>query len=601
MDSEAEQSDIVGFWDKVAAGVRRLGLAEEQLFLILTLFIGGVVGLAVVAFIVLTENLGSQMYPPAGAPWRRVVVPVVGALITGYLLYRFAPDARGSGVPQTKAALFARAGRITINTVIGKFLFTAGALASGIPLGREGPSVQVGAGIASVIGRRLGLSQDRAKALVPAGVSAALAAAFNTPLAAVLFTLEELMGDMHAPVLGSVVLSAATSWLVLRMVLGDEPLFHVPHYDLVHPVEFIFYALLGLLGGLVSVVFVKLLLRLRAWFLRLPARGQWFYPVAGGLSVGLLGLFVPEVLGVGYKFVSQALNGGMLLRLMVILVVFKLLTVVISYASGNAGGIFGPSLYIGAMLGGAVGYVAHTVLPGYTGTPGAYALVGMGAAFAGIIRAPMTSVVMIFEITRDYSIIVPLMIANTISLFISARLQPLPIYEELSLQDGIHLPTSKTLGRSTSPLVERALRPATEILSAQMTVSEALERVRKSTSHAWPVMDKGKFVGMMAAHILEEAAEQGQTAQPLSALLPSGSFPHVHSDQPLEQALGRMGKAGLDVLPVVSRANVHELQGVVTLPEVLHIYGIQPIGPSSDREEVGESSNPGSEPGPRTS
>lgn len=450
-------------------------------------------GLAVVAFIVLTENLGSRMYPPGSAAWRRVLIPVIGSLVTGYLLYRFAPDARGSGVPQTKAALLARAGRITINTVIGKFLFTAGALASGIPLGREGPSVQVGAGIASVIGRRLGLSRERVKALVPAGTSAALAAAFNTPLAAVLFTLEELMGDMHAPVLGSVVLSATTSWLVLRMVLGHEPLFHVPHYELVHPVEFIFYALLGLLGGLVSVVFVKLLLRMRAWFLRLPVRSQWFHPVAGGLAVGLVGLFVPEVLGVGYKFVSQALNGGMLLRLMVILVVFKLLTVAIGYASGNAGGIFGPSLYIGAMLGGPVGEVAHHILPGFTGAPGAYALVGMGAAFAGIIRAPMTSVIMIFEITRDYSIIVPLMIANMISLFISARFQPLPIYEELSLQDGIHLPTSKTAGRSTSLLVERALRPTTEFFTTQMTVSQALERARRSTSHAWPVIEQGKL------------------------------------------------------------------------------------------------------------
>jgi CIC family chloride channel protein len=225
----------------------------------------------------------------------------------------------------------------------------------------------------------------------------------------------------------------------------------------------------------------------------------------------------------------------------------------------------------------------------------------MGAAFAGIIRAPMTSVIMIFEVTRDYSIIVPLMIANTISLFISARLQPLPIYEELSLQDGIHLPASKTLGRSTSPLVERALRPATESLNAQMTVSEALERVRKSPSHAWPVMDKGKFVGMMAAHLLEEAAEQGQTAQPLSALLPSGSFPHVHSDQPLELALGRMGKAGLDVLPVVSRADAHELQGIVTLPEVLHIYGIQPVVPSSVPEDRLSSSESGPEPGHETS
>src|SRR5947207_5224134 len=373
---------------------------EEQIFLVLTLVIGGLVGLTVVAFIVLTERFGTRIYPPGGAAWHRLLAPIVGSLTMGYLLFKYFPNARGSGVPQTKAALYARGGRISLGTVFGKFFCTSVTLASGIPLGREGPSVQVGAGLSSVLGRALKLSPEKVKALIPVGAAAAVAAAFNTPLAAVLFALEEVVGDLHAPVLGSVVLASATSWAMLRLLLGNDPLFKVPQYQLVSPWEFCAYAVLGVLGGLVSVAFTKLLLNIRERFLRFPVKTKWIQPAAGGLLLGVMGWFVPQTLGVGYKYVGDALNGGIALKLMVLLLVLKLFAVTVSYASGNAGGIFGPSLFLGAMLGGIVGTGAHYVSPAHVASPGAYALVGMGTAFAGIVRAPMTSVVMIFETTR---------------------------------------------------------------------------------------------------------------------------------------------------------------------------------------------------------
>jgi chloride channel protein, CIC family len=223
---------------------------ESQLALVLSLMIGALVGLVVVAFILLTGRLSAGLFPAGGLSWRRVLVPVLGSFVTGYLLYRYFPEARGSGVPQTKAALFIRDGRIAFRTVIGKFFCCSAALASGISLGREGPAVQIGAGLASVIARRLGLSKEQVKALVPVGGAAALAAAFNTPIAAVLFSLEEIVGDLHAAVLGSVVLSSATSWMMLHLILGDEPLFHVTSYHLVNPLEFAVYAVLGIVGGL---------------------------------------------------------------------------------------------------------------------------------------------------------------------------------------------------------------------------------------------------------------------------------------------------------------------------------------------------------------
>ena len=546
---------------------------EDQVFLVLTLLIGALTGLLVVAFILLTENFGARLYPMGvSTPWRRLVVPVVGSLAMGYLLYRYFPDARGSGVPQTKAALFAREGKITLSTVFGKFFCTSATLASGIPLGREGPAVQVGGGIASVLGRAVGLPAERVKALIPVGAAAAVAAAFNTPLAAVLFALEEVVGDLHAPVLGSVVLASATSWGVLRLLLGNDPLFQVPQYQLVNSWELLVYGILGVAGGLVSVAFTQLLLRTREWFLKLPRKTVWFQPVAGGVLVGAMGWFVPQVMGVGYSYVGKALNDQLALKLMVLLLVLKLIAVVVSYGSGNAGGIFGPSLFMGAMLGGAIGAVAHHLFPSYVATPGAYALVGMGTAFAGIVRAPMTSVVMIFETTRDYSVIVPLMISNLVSYFISSRLQREPIYEVLAEQDGIHLPVRVTSEQRKQVL--QAMQPASQCLEAEESLEEAVAKIGTSGQRTWLVCDPKGLIGVITSDQLQTAVKGADSKRCVGDLVNGRDFPHLHTDHSLDLALDRMGATHTDMLPVVSRANVHQLLGVVRLHDVLKSYGV---------------------------
>jgi CIC family chloride channel protein len=392
-------------------------------------------------------------------------------------------------------------------------------------------------------------------------------------LAAVVFALEEIVGDLNAPVLGSVIVASVTSWVVLRALLGNDPLFKVPQYQLVHPVEFAFYAVLGVAGGLVSAAFAKLLLGMRAWFLRQPAKTAWFQPVAGGLLVGLMGWVVPQVLGVGYGYVGEALNGRMTLQLMVLLVFLKLIAVTVSYASGNAGGIFGPALFIGAMLGGSVGTIAHHFFPAYTATPGAYALVGMGTVFAGIVRAPMTSVLMIFEMTRDYPVIVPLMISNMVSLFICSLIQHEPTYEALAIQDGIHLPSSESRARLAMWQVAKVMRAPENLLSGDLTVREALEQIRSSKFHSCIVTDQRGVIGVVNRLTLQQQLDK-DGEQKLEKIVEVLTFPHVHTDQGLDQALERMGANHLDVLPVVNRANVHKLEGVVTLPDVLDAYGV---------------------------
>jgi CIC family chloride channel protein len=590
MDSNQRPSWIA----KLSGSLERLRQSEDQLSLVLSLVIGALVGLVVVAFILLTGRLAARMYPAGGSGWRRILVPTLGSLSTGYLLWRYFPFARGSGIPQTKFALFINDGRIQFRTVLGKFFCCSASLASGIALGREGPSVQVGAGLASVVARNLGLDPKQVKALVPAGCAAALAAAFNTPIAAVLFSLEEIMGDLHAAVLGSVVLSSATSWIVLHLVLGDDPLFHVAGYRLVHPAEFAIYAALGVIGGLGSVCFVKLLLGLRAWFMRLPKWSVWFQPVAGGLTVGLMGYFVPEVLGVGYNYVEKVLNGDIVLKLVVLLAVLKIVATAACYASGNAGGIFGPSLFIGAMMGAAVGGVAHALFPGYTAGAGAYALVGMGTAFAGIVRTPLTSVIMIFEITRDYSIIVPLMISNLIAFFISHKLQKQPIYEALAYQEGVHLPTAHSRSQADRIQVRQAMRSAPAVLSPELPIAAALHHMKDGPFDAWPVVDAEGLRGMIRNRELEHATAEGASNKKIGEILREGALsaystaeelPHVHPDHSLSLALERMGATGLNVLPVVSRANVRQLIGVIALDDILDAYGVAKRGSLTEQSE----------------
>jgi CIC family chloride channel protein len=549
-----------------------VALRRQQISIILSLVIGVTVGLVTVAFLLVKGRLAARMYPAGGAAWRRLVLPAAGSLISGILLYKYFPDARGSGIPQTKFAIFINDGYISLRTAMGKFLCCGISLASGIALGREGPSVHIGAGIASVLSRRFELDKQTVKDMIPVGCSAALAAAFNTPIAAVLFSLEEVLGDLHAPVLGSVVISSATSWIVLHMVLGDEPLFHVPAYQLVHPAEFGIYALLGIVGGLGSVCFVKLLLNIRKWFARLPKSTVWAQPVVGGLLVGVLGWFMPEVLGVGYDYVERVLGGDFTVKTVALLAMLKIVATAVCYSSGNAGGIFGPSLFIGAMIGGATGAVAHHFLPGITANAGAYALVGMGTAFAGIVRTPLTSVIMIFEMTRDYSIIVPLMISNLVSFFVSRLFQPIPIYEALALQEGVLLPSGEGKGELSSLRISAVMRTDCELFAPDLDVQGALSRLKESGRNAWPVGQSRNVDGLVTSRQLEEVADPKLLLK--EVINSAEHFAYVHADQSLAAALEEMGRSGADALPVVSRANIHELHGVVTLPQVMEAYGL---------------------------
>lgn len=460
---------------------------ENTLILAWTLVSAALVGTITVAFILITGRMAEAwQFTGEHAEWRRALMPILGAVLGGYLVRRYIPEAYGGSVPPVKIAIRLNQGALPLSETVGKFIGSIIALASGISLGREGPALHMGAGVTSELGRRLGMSRQRIAALIPAGAAAGLAAAFNAPFAAVIFTLEVLVGSFRGPVPGYVLLSAVTSWIVMRALLGASPLFSVPPFRLAHPVELAFYGALGLAVGLASAAFVKLLLVLRRLFARLPETTKSFQPIAGGLVVGGIAVMLPEVLGVGYSAVDGVINGRFALKIMLLLAALKICASAASYSSGNPGGLFGPSIFIGGMLGGSVGAMAYQLSPTLTGGAGSYALVGMGAALAGILRAPLTSVVAIVEITRDSAIVIPLVLANTVSYFVSQRFQPLAVYDALLKQDGLEVPSAANVsaGRTVSDLMLPIPADVLENIPPEPRVfqDEPLEQVLRSLS-----------------------------------------------------------------------------------------------------------------------
>ncbi|HVT49901.1 MAG TPA: chloride channel protein [Vicinamibacterales bacterium] len=549
----------------------QLRLREHQVFLVLSIVIGVLAGLSAVLFTVAIDQTSHRLFGLAPSRLRLFLIPALVSIPTGVLLATIFPGVRGSGLPQTKAAYRLSGGFIRARVPFGKFLTGVLSIGAGHSMGPEGPSVQIGAGLASVIGRWLGLSPARTRDLVPIAAAAALASAFNTPVAAVLFALEEIIGDLNAPLLGSAVIASVASVIVERSILGNEPLFHVPTYHLVHPAELGAYAVLGVVGGVLSLAFCKGLLNARLLFRRLPRWTAALQPAIGGVVIGAALLIAPQVMGVGYDYVDQALNGGLLLKTMALLCLMKLGATIVSCSSGAAGGIFAPSLYIGAMAGGTVGLIVHRFAPFPTGDPGAYALVGMGTAFAGIVRAPMTSVFMIFEITQDYQILVPLMVANLLSFLISKRYQPLSINDALLQQDDVHLPPAAAVQPGPASLMARALmRSDVNLLDPEVTIAVAAEQCAKDRSTACLVGTGRQLIGTVSAESLASAVAAGRGAEPLGVLVDTdaGRLVHVHPDHPVEIVFDRFGQsAGL--LPVVSRTDARRVDGVIALDDLV--------------------------------
>jgi len=493
-------------------------IGETQRFLLLSIIIGVGAALLVVCFHIAIEAL--TWFSVDQSRLLRVISPAAGGL-AGLLLVSYVfKHARGSGVTDTKAAVYISDGHVPASAVAGKFMACAVSLGMGNPLGPEDPALHMGAGVASFLGRRFRLTRDRMRLIAPVGAAAGLAAAFNTPITGVLFVIEEVVANWSAGVLGSIVLASVSATVVVRWFLGSQPLFIVPEFQLTHPSELAVHALIGVAGGLLSVVFVKTVIRLRRRLSKFNGAAGFARPVAAGLLVGVAGIWLPQVMGPGYDGINGALHNRFGWQMLLILGLAKAALTLVCFSARTPGGMFAPTLFTGAMIGGGIGALAQMYWPAPTSPASAYVLIGMGTFFAGVFRAPMTSIFMIFEVSASYVIILPVMIANTIAYLISRQLQRTPFFTLLAAEEGLELPSTEEQRETQRLLVEDAM---TEAHGDRIPVNP-------------------------------------------NALL--------HPDVPLEAALPLL--ALNPVLPVVTRTRPYKLVGTLTLADVHRAYGLPP-------------------------
>ncbi len=561
-----------------------LPFREERIFLLLSIFVGVLSGLLVVSFRMAIEWLSILLLgvaPEAGQK-RLFIVPAIVGLVVAVLTRYVFPAVRGSGVNQTKAALYIHNGYISVRTVIGKFLLSALAIGSGHSLGPEDPSLQIGAGVASLIGRRVGLSRAKLRLFAPVGAAAGLAAAFNAPISAILFVIEEVIGKWTAGVLGSIVLAAVASVVVARWFWGSQPMFRVPSITMRDPRELLAYSVLGVIGGLASLVFAKCIGSLRPWLRKQRPTLQMFHPAIAGLLVGAIGYFgLPQVMGAGYGAIDQAMHAQFALKILLLLALFKIVATTASFGSGTPGGMFAPTLFIGAMLGAAVGSFEKMFFPHLTGSIGSYALVGMGVLFAAFLRVPLTSMFMALEVSGNYSIILPVILANTIAYLISRSLQPVPIFELLTQQDGLYLPSMEEEREESELRLEDAMEPVQlPVLRGADSISaiarnDATRRAILSSpmllvqcSNGWYAARKDEMEKLFAE--FERDPERADAQSALEQFLGKERTPLLFPDQPLANALRFFQR--WPVLPVSNRASRGRLEGIVSLQDVLERY-----------------------------
>jgi CIC family chloride channel protein len=552
---------------------RIFSLREDQLFLFLAVLIGIFSGLAVVCFRMAIEwvhlaTLGSSMFPSLP---RVLIVPTAGGLIVALLVIYVFPGARGSGVNQTKAAVYISNGYIPFNTVVGKFVACALAIGTGQSLGPEDPSLQIGAGIASLLGRRLNLSQEKVRLIAPVGAAAGLAAAFNAPISSVIFVIEEVIGTWSAGVLGAIVLAAVSSVVTMRSFMGSESLFRVPPFRVASAGELLAYVVLGIIGGGASLLFLKWLAYARPRIQQWPNWTRYFQPAAAGLVIGFIGIRLPQVMGAGYSAIDQALHGQFSWKLLLVLAALKIFTTGLSFLSGTPGGMFAPTLFIGAMLGGAVGSIEHHFFPILTGTVGTYALVGMGVFFAGFLRTPITSVFMVIEVSGTYTAILPIMIANLVAYLISRTYQKVPLFDLLARQDGVVLPSIEEQREQVPLTVEVAMKTDGAVVVLPDELAGDLARRAEAQKDA-PIlvrMNPSQWLLLDREEIRRLTTDGGMNSKAAEAK-PKGPLPLLFRDQSLEDALHAVGD--WPAVPVVSRADLSKLEGIVTLADILRAF-----------------------------
>ncbi len=552
--------------------------------IIVAIIIGVLAGFAAIGIRVLIETISHLSFPGIGtlldniiaAPWYiKVLIPIIGGLIVGPLIYFFAPEAKGHGVPEVMQSVLLKGGRIRPRVALVKALASAITIGTGGSVGREGPIIQIGSSLGSTVGQFFKVPTNRMKTLVGCGAAAGIAAAFNAPIAGALFAVEIILMDFAVAQFSPIVISSVMATVISHMFEGNFAAFQVPGYEYVSPVEIGFYFILGALSGLASWVFIKVLYFSEDFFDNKFKFPEYLKPVIGGLAIGLTALVFPQVMGVGYDTINDALHGNLIWHVALILIFVKIIATSLTLGSGGSGGIFAPSLFMGAALGAFFGYFVHSYFPSITASPGAYALVAMGGLVAGTTRAPITAIIIVFELTNDYNIILPLMITCIISTILSSRLSRESIYTLKLLLRNIQIKEGSDVNVMNSIFVKDIYKKEYDSILISDNFSNVVNKVIQGKGTEFPVIDKNKYVkGILSIDTIKDHLFEKDSLQNvlIAADLMDTNLESVTEEDNAQTALDKMLKYDLEGLPVIAKGSDHKIVGMIWPKDIRDAY-----------------------------
>jgi chloride channel protein, CIC family len=500
-----------------------------------------------------------------------ILIPALGGLIIGPLIHFLAREARGHGVPEVISSMVLHGGKIRLRVPFVKAIASSICIGSGGSVGREGPIIQIGSAIGSAIGQFFKLSEERTKTLVACGAAAGIAATFNAPLGGIFFALEVILQEYVLKNLSSVVLSSVTATVISRYFLGNSPAFQIPAFQLYGLSDIPFYFVLGALSALTAWVFIKALYKSEDLFnsLKIP---EYFKPAIGGLMIGLIALYFPQVLGVGYEVIENSINQGIALGAVIALVFLKIIATSVTLGSGGSGGIFAPSLFMGALLGEAFGKLITLFFPGILIPPGAFALVGMAAVFAGTSHAPISAILLLFEMTGNYKILPPLMISCVISVLLVRWMTRYSIYTLKLMRKGIDIDQFRVVDYMELITVSEAMISNVITVHQSDKVKEVGLKIKSTNHRGFPVLDiNGKLVGMVTRKDINVALSKGESDTKVEKVMTSDiilCFP----DENIKTALHKMAEKNVGRIPVVKRDNLDHIIGLITRKSLMSAY-----------------------------
>jgi CIC family chloride channel protein len=567
---------------KKFSGRQTLHTNEHTIMAVLAVVVGLAAGFGAVGFRYLINFFQTLTYGGENdllelvinLPWyNRVAVPAIGGLIVGPLVYFFAREAKGHGVPEVMEAVALKGGVIRKRVVVVKSLASAISISTGGSVGREGPIVQIGSAIGSVLGQYMKVSADRMRTLVGCGAAAGIAATFNAPIAGSMFALEVILGDFGLATFSPIVISSVVATAVSRAFLGDTPAFIVPVYELVSAWELPMYLVLGIFCAVVGVTFTKTLYRIEDLFdgIKFP---EYLKGLVGGLILGAASLIFPQILGVGYGAIDMALMQQMAWWLLLVLVAVKILATSVTIGSGGSGGIFAPSLFLGAMAGGFFGFVVHQLFPNITASPGAYSIVGMGAVVSATTHGPLAAILILFEMTGSYKIILPVMLACIVATIASGQFLRDSIYTLKLARRGVDIKEGKEVNVLKSLFVKDVMNSNVETMHEALPLGKMAQKISKSKFNSFPVLDdQNQLIGILSFNDYNEAIFDEHLKDLVVAKdLATTDLVTVSLDDNLWTALEKISSKDFAVLPVVSAQATNKLEGVVSRRDIIGAY-----------------------------